>query len=555
MTNPAASRVPVASQRPALLLARPLTAAFVVVLGLGLLYFAIRRPLLTIYDASIYVTGARSLAQGQGYRAIGYLGEPTITYYPPGYSLALAPLFKLGADFPANLPLLQLSSLLSFYALMALGALVLRRCYRASRTDVAAAVLLAATTPLALILSTAILSDTLFGVWALGSLLLVTIGWERHGWRGLALLALGALCAAGAYYTRTAGIALVAALAIFALRQAGRAPWSRIVVLLLPAALVPPLFVWTTANGGSSQLSQWLHGIPGVSIGVNSPEALAVVVLANLLTGSDVLWAVAPVLANDELMPLLPFAAAARPLAWLAASVFLLYVLWRSVRAGWRQGELAPLFLVLYLLITLVMTWRALGRYMWPVAPVLAWYLLVALREAGAWLETRLSGHRLPIQPLVVGLLLATNALWLTNVASTAARTGWPGDAQDQAHYRALARTAEYLRGLEPPLAPLGTNHDGTASWWYLYTGRQGVDAIARADDVDPFHVRRAVQGDPLDVVYFVYHDDNGSPGRQGQDRSALEAVLRARGASTTPLHCEADRSLCVYDWRPRSAR
>src|SRR5207237_10437247 len=104
----------------------------------------------------------------------------------------------------------------------------LRRCYRASRADIAVALLLAATTPLALILSTAILSDTLFGIWVLGSLLLVTGGWAQRGRRGLALVAVGALWAVGAYSTATAGGALVAALAIFAVRQAGRAPWSRI---------------------------------------------------------------------------------------------------------------------------------------------------------------------------------------------------------------------------------------------------------------------------------------------------------------------------------------
>ena len=84
-----------------------MAAAFAAIVALGVLYYAIRRPLLTIYDASIYVTGAQSLAEGHGYQAMGYLGEPTITYYPPGYSVALAGLFKLSPSFPANLPLLQ----------------------------------------------------------------------------------------------------------------------------------------------------------------------------------------------------------------------------------------------------------------------------------------------------------------------------------------------------------------------------------------------------------------------------------------------------------------
>jgi hypothetical protein len=532
---------------------RPLLLLLPIIGLLGVLYFAVRRPLLTIYDATIYVTGAQSLAQGAGYRALGYLAEPTITYYPPGYSAVLAPLFKLGLDFPANLTVLQLSSLLTFYLLLGLGALVLRRCYQATARDTAVAVLLAATTPLALILSTAVLSDTLFGVFVLASIFLVSSGWERRGPRGLALLGLGALCAAGAYYTRTAGIALVAALALCGLRQASYLGWGRVALLLIPALLVPPLLLWSAVNGGSSQLSQWLHGIPGVSIGVNSAEALAIVVLANLLTGSDVLWSVAPVLANDEILPLLP-GGVPRPVTWLVASTFFVYVVWRSARAWWQRGELIHLFLVLYLLLTLLMTWRALGRYMWPIAPILAWYLVVALRDLCRWLGTRLGGRRLAIQPVVVGFLPATNLLWVVQVVLTSAHTGWPGDAPDRASYESLSRTAEYLRALDPPRAPIGTNHDGMISWWYLYTGRQGVDAIARADDVDPFHVRRAVQGDPEEIVYFVYHHANGSPWRDGQDLPALQAALRARGASTEPLYCEPDGSICVYDWRRRAA-
>ena len=102
---------------------------------------------------------------------LGYLAEPPSTMYPPGYSLLLAPLFALWPDLFRQFPILELTSLLAFYALLALSALVLRRCLRASTTDTALAILLAATTPMALLMSTAVLSDTWYGVVALASLL------------------------------------------------------------------------------------------------------------------------------------------------------------------------------------------------------------------------------------------------------------------------------------------------------------------------------------------------------------------------------------------------
>jgi hypothetical protein len=76
-------------------------------------------------------------------------------------------------------------------ALLALSALVLRRAYRAAPRDIALALLLAATTPLALWLSTAVMSDTMFGLLTLGSLLLVRAGWQRPGGTGLPLLLAG----------------------------------------------------------------------------------------------------------------------------------------------------------------------------------------------------------------------------------------------------------------------------------------------------------------------------------------------------------------------------
>ena len=111
-------------------------------------------PVLPLADATIYVTGAQALALGHGYRLLGYLAEPPSTMYPPGYSLLLAPLFALWPDLFRQFPILELTSLLAFYALLALSALVLRRCLRASTTDTALAILLAATTPMALLMST-----------------------------------------------------------------------------------------------------------------------------------------------------------------------------------------------------------------------------------------------------------------------------------------------------------------------------------------------------------------------------------------------------------------
>ena len=60
------------------------------------------------YDDGIYVTAAKALASGLGYRNIHLPGAPPITHYPPLYPLVLSLAWRLWPSFPANVALLEL---------------------------------------------------------------------------------------------------------------------------------------------------------------------------------------------------------------------------------------------------------------------------------------------------------------------------------------------------------------------------------------------------------------------------------------------------------------
>jgi hypothetical protein len=61
------------------------------------------------YDDGIYVTGAKALAEGLGYRNIHLPGvPPPIVHYPPLYPLWLSMLWRLWPHFPANVALFAL---------------------------------------------------------------------------------------------------------------------------------------------------------------------------------------------------------------------------------------------------------------------------------------------------------------------------------------------------------------------------------------------------------------------------------------------------------------
>ncbi len=62
------------------------------------------------YDDGIYVTGAKALAEGAGYRNIHLPGAPPIVHYPVLYSLVLSVLWRVWPVFPANVALFRLAN-------------------------------------------------------------------------------------------------------------------------------------------------------------------------------------------------------------------------------------------------------------------------------------------------------------------------------------------------------------------------------------------------------------------------------------------------------------
>ena len=67
-------------------------------------------PVGVFHDDGVYITLAKSLATGEGYRYLNQPGTPVATHYPPAYPLLLAALWKLAPNFPRNIPILQLAN-------------------------------------------------------------------------------------------------------------------------------------------------------------------------------------------------------------------------------------------------------------------------------------------------------------------------------------------------------------------------------------------------------------------------------------------------------------
>lgn len=96
------------------------------------------------HDDGIYLSTARALAEGRGYRLVNLPGEPPQTKYPILYPAALAAVWRLAPSLPEGTWLMQLLTLGSGAALVSLGYLYVVRFGYASRGAALAAALLCA---------------------------------------------------------------------------------------------------------------------------------------------------------------------------------------------------------------------------------------------------------------------------------------------------------------------------------------------------------------------------------------------------------------------------
>lgn len=170
------------------------------------------------HDDAIYLTVAKSLADGNGYRIQNLPGAPYETKYPPVIIWLLTLVWRIDPRFPANLHIATALQWAMIPPFLWLASVWLKRAGLSERARWTALALLAAG-PYTVSFGAGIYTEVLFGALLLGSLLACERASER-GWRWAVLA--GALAGLG-YWTRSAGIvALVSAPAVFLVRKQTR---------------------------------------------------------------------------------------------------------------------------------------------------------------------------------------------------------------------------------------------------------------------------------------------------------------------------------------------
>ncbi len=471
------------------------------------------------HDDGLYYVGAKSLAEGHGYRIANLPGEPAQTKYPPLYS------WLLSLDLRAA-PVL---GWIAFPLMIALAWLLFGRFGFGSIERALLAAFLALS-PTLVFFSVTLMPDLLFA--ALAALAVLAV--MRPGWRW-ALIA-GAV-AGLAYLTKTAALPLVVAALLWLLLQGER----RRAVWFLAASL-PCVVAWQVwaARASTSGPEAWVYYVSYFGyhlrlFGISDAPLMMWKNAGALLSGigglfifnlGDTYWGVqlARLIAIGSISGAVRMArrTGVSPFHWFAAGYTLLLLVWHFPPAE---------------------------RFLIPIMPLLVAGLYTELRHLVTLLRAAAdAGGANRVLAGGMACALGGLAIWTGLVIFDALRHDLPGIlAQHRTLAAARSDAYQWVRENTPPQAAFVAYHDVP---FYLATGRHAMRVplspkplYVGAPDAykEPFqHIdvtMRALRLNYLLVTPADFHSDL-PPSEQAALRElmtsnpALERVYTSRGVS-----------------------
>lgn len=441
-------------------------------------------------DDAWYVLLAKSLADGSGYKVISSATSEMLPLYPPGFPAVLSLVFQASPDFPQNVALLKS---VSIAAMMGVGLLtfVYVRSHRHLPREMAACVAVAtAVVPAFVFLATStVMSECVFTLAQLASVVLIHRGTESSDGRRRVLLTISAAAlAAASVLIRSAAAGLVVAATLWLLherRWKSAALFAAVVVLcLLPwmtyARANAPTAQQRAAHGGaivhsySDQFWMQWAGSPGVgritagdipariatNLGDLSARGLGGIFVPAFFRG--------PSESGEEVVGLGGFAglltgSMGSAAATMAISLALSVIVLAGFIATARRRITVAEFLV-PVSVAVVLLWPFWSfRFVLPLTPYLFFYLM-----SGLHVLTRSPQAARIVLLSIIGLNLYDHAGYILHGRSQeqASRGEWLGSAQE------VDAALDWIR---ENLGTDGTIATTNPALLYLRTGRKSI--------------------------------------------------------------------------------
>ena len=439
------------------------------------------------------MTAAKSLATGEGYRIISLPQPVAQTLIPPFYPFVLSIVWRVYPRFPDNVVWMMLLSVIAMTGFLLLTWRYLVKNGYANLWQALAVVTLTAINWRMMSLATSIISEVLFALLSVGALQLAEkYEEERSTWRTGAALG---LLAGLVFLTRTSGLVLVAAVAMYYLY---RRQWKKVLVPVLVAGLfVLAWFGWCYLNRntvGGEHASYYAGYARGISDTVgrlqtlNGESRLMVylkIIETNAL-GLILVWAPLQSLGLRATMP----TSLLVPLILLAFALLVAGFV-REMRKGVRLLEIYCLF---HLGVHLIVPSHSYERYIMPIVPFLLFFLVRELSALFSTLRTALISSQdifAKAAAAVIGLVVI-GAAGLTLYSNSSGIYHALTDSNPDAGSKQDAQTFDWIKANTEPASVLICFGDLK---YYLYTDRKTVRSIPvnildltvyQAEDPDP---------------------------------------------------------------------
>jgi hypothetical protein len=327
------------------------------------------------YDDSVYVTTAKALATGHGYKIISLPYEPSQTLYPPFYPFLLSIIWSVYPRFPENILWMMLMSLAAMVSFLALTYRYLTRHAYATAWQALAVVTLTAINWRTMLLATTLLSELTYAALSILALHLAEKYDEKRA--GPIAGAIVGVIIGLTFLTRSSGIALLISMGLY---YGMRKQWRR---ALIPVG-VASLFVigWSAwcyvnrteaANLNAGYFTSYLHMFSESfrtlqALNNTSPTATFINIIG---TNILLLLIASPALACFGLRYDFP------PAVLLFLVLLTSITVFTGILRRFKRGPgLLDLYVCLYLLLHLVPAGVAYDRYLLPVVPFFLYYII-----------------------------------------------------------------------------------------------------------------------------------------------------------------------------------
>ena len=472
----------------------------------GLLYYVAIAPQRfgRGHDDTVYLTTAKALATGEGYRIISLPFEPSQTKYPPVYPLLLSLAWRLYPSFPENLPWMMLLS-----AVLAVGFLgvshryLVKDGYATARQSLIA-VGLAAVNWRFVILATSLYTEMLYGVLSVSVLYLAEKFEKKKSWIGESAVA---VLIGLALLTRNVGVSLLAAVCVY---YAMRREWRKSLwVGGIGSLFVIGWFVWCYANR-------------------TTVEGINVAYYTNYFR--DVNETITSMQANNDAPKLLVFAGVlaknALALILLSVPVVCLGISYESVvyfgfafifvAAGFvkqaRKGlRLLHIYMLFYLVVNLPIPFSSYDRYLMPLLPFLLFFFVSELEALAFMVRKQLTqkgqlANRIGAAFIGLALVVAVCIALYNYGSETYSRLEASSIIKST---KPAPEDVEVLRWISENTSPSDVLICYRDPLYYLYTGRQGTQSVffRYGAYVEP---TQAAIDERVPIILRIINENNG---------------------------------------------